>query len=178
MRLALTPSQLLKTSARLTHKDRADDHFERAVPDWSGFEKNLQRPGFRKAVKTHPYADEKLQRYVDNFGGYVGSQKVIGKVSSRTEPDKSYEIRKLPGGRLGCGCKDWQFKHSHRGTDCDHIEMARKSPLNKTAGAVLGAILRGMGGMNNFERGKKTSNEGLVARQQILRARGLLPPAH
>lgn len=162
--------ELVKIARAPSMKDRADAHFEAAEKDWTGFEKNLQRPGFRKAVKSHPFADDKLQRYVDNFGGYVGSRKVVGKVPSRTEPGKSYEIRKLPNGRLGCGCKDWQFKHSHKGSDCDHIEMARKTML-KTANAVMSGAFRGMGVMNNIQRLKKTQEEGKHARDTVLRVR-------
>ena len=89
--------------------------------DWKLFEKNLKNKSFRQAVVLHPESDTKLKRYTKSLGEFMGSKKVLGVVPSRTS-NKLHKIKELPGGRLGCDCKDWQYKHSHKKTDCDHIQ--------------------------------------------------------
>lgn len=164
--------ELAKIARAVSAKDRADDHFNADVKNWPAFEKNLSKPSFRKAVSKHPAADAKLQKYVENYGGYVASKDVVDKVKSRTEAGKTYEIRKLPSGRLGCGCKDWQFKHSHKGSDCDHIMMSRKT---KTASPILTGALRGAGVMRNVARLQQQSEEGKKAQETVMRVRMGLP---
>jgi hypothetical protein len=101
-------------------RNKAEEHFVQEVKNWGAFEKNLKTKGFQKAIIEHPEADEKLKKYVKNFGGYLNSKDVVGKVSSRTG-FKSYAIKKLPSGRLACGCPDWQYVRSVRGGDCWHV---------------------------------------------------------
>lgn len=159
--------ELLKLAA--SSKVVADEHFKQPVKNWPAFEESMKKPAFRKAVKAHPDADQKIKMYINNYGGYVGSKKVVAKVKSRTDPKKVYEIRKLPSGRLGCGCKDWQFKHSVKGTNCDHIEMSRS--MKKISSPITSGVLRGMGVMNNFEKQKKTLAEGNKAQSNVVRIR-------
>ena len=88
--------------------------------DWNLFEKNLNNKAFRQAVVLHPESDAKLKRYTKTLGEFKTS-KVLGVVPSRTS-NKLHKIKELPSGRLGCSCKDWQYEHSHRKTDCAHIQ--------------------------------------------------------
>jgi hypothetical protein len=88
--------------------------------DWPAFEKNLRTKAFRQAVVLHPESDAKLKRYTKALGEFKTS-KVLGVVPSRTS-NKLHKIKELPSGRLGCSCKDWQYEHSHRKTDCAHIQ--------------------------------------------------------
>jgi hypothetical protein len=89
--------------------------------DWDAFEKNLRTKAFRQAVVLHPESDAKLKRYTKALGEFKTSKSVVGVVPSRTS-NKLHKIKELPGGRLGCSCGDWQYLHSHRKTDCDHIQ--------------------------------------------------------
>lgn len=159
--------ELMKLAKAPTVAQKVDAHFGADKKDWAGFEKNLNSAKFRSMVKGHPEADKKLQQYVQNVGAYLQSKKVVGKVPSRTS-GAVYEIRKLPGGRLGCGCKDWQYKHSHRGSDCDHIEAAR---MKKTAALSMPAV-RGLSlGINVArlpERARKKQQEGYKIRLRSL----------
>ena len=132
----LKQSSIEKISKALTNAEKAQMHHASPDKDWVGFEENLASKGFQKAISGHPVSDDKLKQYVKNYGGYLTSKKVVASVPSRTG-DHSYEIRKLPGGRLGCGCKDWQYKHSWKGTDCDHIYGLNK---DKTASRAIRAI--------------------------------------
>ncbi len=108
--------ELVKLAA--TVDEKVQGHFQ--SPDWQKFEKNLGNPTFRAAVLAAPEADKKLKKYVRAMGGYKEGE-LVGKVQSRTS-DEVYDIRRLPSGRLACGCRDWQYKHSTRTTDCDHIK--------------------------------------------------------
>ena len=114
-----------KFAKAVTNKEKAERHHSSGGKDWQDFERNLPSKGFQKEILKHQLTDEKLREYTKNYGGYVSSRKVVAKVPSRTS-DRSYEIRKLPGGRLGCGCKDWQYSHSWKGTDCAHIASIAK----------------------------------------------------
>lgn len=117
---------------------KAEAHLQSDQKDWKEFERDLRSPNFRRAVTTQT-DDPKLKRYVKSYGGYLASKDVVTTVPSRTS-GKNYTIKRLETGRLACNCKDWQFKHSVKGTDCDHIRAARKSGLLK-----ISSIVRGMG---------------------------------
>lgn len=124
--------ELMKIAASANEK--VEQHH--ANPNWSQFEKNLKGKKFREAASAHPKSDSKLQAYIKNFGGYLSSKKVLGQVPSRTSA-KKHTIKELEGGRLGCSCKDWQYKHSHQGTDCAHIASFKTKPKTKKASIRL-----------------------------------------
>lgn len=90
--------------------------------NWKSFERGLKTKLFQNTVLNSDLADEKLKKYTENFGGYLRAKKEVGKVSGDS---KVYSIRELPNGRLGCGCKDWQYKKSVSGGDCKHIAQLR-----------------------------------------------------
>ena len=122
--------ELVKLAASM--EDRVSKHHSADVKDWKGFEKNLRSSRFGAAILKSPDSDEKLKKYVTNVGAYRRSTDVVGQIPSRTE-GRVYSIKKLPNGRLGCGCKDWQYSHSWRGTDCTHIKAAKAGGLGVAA---------------------------------------------
>jgi len=142
--------------ARLTPAQKADAHHSADEKDWHSFEKNLNAMGFQKAVMGHPDSDAKLKKYVKNFGGYLKSRDVVAVMPSRTS-SKIYKVKELASGRLACGCKDWQYYHSVRNSDCDHINDARASGMIKRAGVLWGARVLG--------KAKKEWDEGVEAKQ-------------
>jgi hypothetical protein len=88
----------------------------------------------------HEMTDEKLKKYVKNFGGQLRSKTIIAFAPSRTEKGKDYKIKVLPSGRLSCECGDWQYHHSVRKTDCDHIKAVRH--FYKAGLVKMGSALR------------------------------------
>lgn len=124
------------TKIAATHAEKADAHHSSDVKDWGEFEKNLRSIGFQKAVLEHGMTDDKLKKYVKNYGGYLKAKEVVGTEPSRTSA-KNYKIKQLPSGRLACGCGDWQYKHSVKGTDCDHIK-AFKAGKKKQSSVAMG----------------------------------------
>lgn len=114
--------ELTKIAARLSPaqaNEMVGAHHENK--DWKLFEKNLGNKGFRQAVLLHPESDNKLKRYTKTLGELKTSKSIVGVVPSRTS-NKLHKIKELPGGRLGCDCKNWQYDHSHKKTDCAHIQ--------------------------------------------------------
>lgn len=112
-------------AARLTPvqaKELVSTHHE--TQDWKRFEKNLNTKMFRQAVLLDQDSNAKLKRYTKTLGEYKSSKIVVGVVPSRTS-SKLYKVKELPNGRLGCSCKDWQYSHSHKKSDCDHIQELR-----------------------------------------------------
>ena len=118
--------ELEKLSA-VSAQRKLEHHFSSEQPDWRAFNKNMKRSKFRDAAAEHPFTDEKLKRYVQNYGGMLASKERIGRVRSSSFPNKLYTIKKLPDGRLACNCRDWQYVHSVAGTNCKHIEAKLKA---------------------------------------------------
>lgn len=114
-----------KVAAPSKTKLKVLDFHKAEVKDWPGFEKDLKNKAFQNAMLKHPETGTKLQKYVKNFGGLLKSKEIIAIAPSRTEEAKEYKVKVLPTGRLACECKDWQYHHSVRKTDCDHIRAVR-----------------------------------------------------
>lgn len=122
--------------------------------NWSRFEKDLRSKTFQQAMLQHEKTQEdpKLRKYVRNVGAYNTSKTVVALAESRSgKPD--YKVKRLTSGRLACGCKDWQYKHSWKGTDCDHIRAVKRAGLHKTSSAML-PFYRGMGMMAQLDKNK------------------------
>lgn len=145
---------------------RAERFLRGEKKDWSKFEKGLKTRAFREAVALQT-DDPKLQKYVAHYGAYVASKDVVAQVPSRSGKGK-HTVKRLPDGRLGCGCKDWQYKHSHQGTDCDHVKALKVTGLSKVSSALM-TVARGMGAMNRIESGETRAeiNRGRWAKQAI-----------
>lgn len=88
---------------------------------WKDFEKKLKSKSFQNEV-LRTTDDPKLKEYVKNFGGALNSKDLKAYVQSSTNSNKDHTVKALPGGRLSCTCRDWQYTHSTRGTDCRHIK--------------------------------------------------------
>lgn len=108
-------------------KVKAEKHFDSEDPNWKEFEKNLRLVNFQKVIAEHPEADEKLKRYIDNYGSYLLSKRVASRVDS-PDSGRTYTIKELPSGRLGCNCGNWQYRRSVDGGDCKHIEAMVGKP--------------------------------------------------
>ena len=126
---------LFKYAFKATPKSRAttmaQEHFDSVDPNWKTFEKNLKLKSFQQVVAGHPQADEKLKKYVDNFGGYLLSKRVTAKVTG--DSGKTYTVKELPGGRLGCNCGNWQYRRSVDGGDCKHITSIVGNGMKKVS---------------------------------------------
>lgn len=145
--------ELVKLSA--TAQEKAEAHFASAQPDWNSFTKNLRSQPFRDAVMRMAQSDEKLRKYVKNFGAYVSGKDVIAELKSK-DSGRTYRIKDLHNGRMGCNCRDWQFTHSVKGGDCKHIKSLKASNLVKKAspfGAAFTAVNRAQ---RHREEGKKS----------------------
>jgi hypothetical protein len=129
--------ELVKIAAK-EHKEKAEAFHTAQVKDWPGFEKDLLSKPFQRAMLGHELTDPKLKKYVKNYGGQLISKSIIAVAPSRTEKGKEYKVKVLPSGRLACECKDWQYHHSVRRSDCDHIKAVKqfyKAGLIKTSSA-------------------------------------------
>jgi hypothetical protein len=158
----------------VTPQDEVEGFHISERKDWSRFDKNLRRKDFRAAAVDSSLSDKKLKRYVKNYGGYLTSKEVVAGVPSRTSK-KTYALKELPTGRLACNCKDWQYRHSVRGTDCDHIKLFKKSGLHKTASADVEKVAARAGARflaKNLGRLLSRGEEGLETAQRVARATG------
>lgn len=123
------------------HQRKADLFHDAELKNWPQFEKDLKTKGFQKAMISHGLSDEKLKSYVENYGAFLTARKVVGKVKSFSSA-KMHTIKKLPSGRLGCSCRDWQYKHSHQGTDCKHIRSLAQGTKMASSKFLDGEALR------------------------------------
>jgi len=131
---------LLATTPKMKAKEKAERHFSTSDPNWGEFEENLKSKHFQREVSGHPMADDKLKKYVKNYGGYLSSKDVLGEEKSETTPGRKYKIKKV-GRRTACGCGDFQYVHSHRGGDCKHVAKFKKESLAQKVKAAFVADL-------------------------------------
>jgi hypothetical protein len=150
------------------HELKADAHFKMFKPNWKTFEKNLKGKKFQQAVIEHPDADEKIKRYAENYGAYVTSKDVMGKVQSR-KGRHHYKIKRVSEDRLGCGCKDWQYRHSHAGGNCDHIKtfLSGKTKVANLGAAIGAGLRRGVSTATMMERNKELGLRGVLAKKNV-----------
>ncbi len=158
--------ELLKIAFRLTPRAKAEvkaeKHFGAADKDWGTFEKNLRSKNFREVVSSHPAADDKLQRYVKNYGGYLGSKNTKGQIPSESSK-KVYLVKKV-GNRWACNCKNWQYRRSVDGGDCKHITALKKELMEKRS--FVAGLTHGLLTMDQSRRrAKKQLAVGSMASQ-------------
>lgn len=144
---------------------KADLFHDAELKNWPQFERDLKTKGFQKAMLSHGLSDDKLKSYVQNYGAFLTARKVVGKVKSFSS-SKMHTIKKLPGGRLGCSCRDWQFKHSHQGTDCKHI----RSLAQGTKVASMRSIDRDVLKSFRLELEKLSARRGAKEIQKLVNA--------
>lgn len=145
--------EFVKIAKAMSNAQKADAHLSSETKDWSMFENLLNSKGFQKEVVKHELSDDKLKKYVQNYGAYLTAKKVVGKVPSTTS-SKSYDIKQLPDGRLGCGCKDWQYRHSWAGTNCKHISLMTKTSSVASLGKAFRAVQLYNRHKDDYEEGK------------------------
>lgn len=144
----------LEKLARVTAAEKVTAHHLAEKKDWGSFEKNLASPAFRRAVLAAQESDPKLKKYVKTFGAYKGSKDVVAEITSASS-GKSYVVKDLHNGRLGCNCKDWQFKHSIAGSDCKHIKSVKQSKLVKESTPLGVGFTMTRRSVKAHEKGKK-----------------------
>lgn len=142
-----------------SHAKAVERHHRSDAKDWKAFEKGLQSIGFQRAVIAHPDSDSKLKKYVKNVGGYFKSKNVVATVPSRTS-SKLYKIKELPSGRLACGCGNWQYVHSVRDSDCDHIVG-----LKTKSSSAAEAFLHGVHGARTLHRASDQWKRGKESKE-------------
>lgn len=162
-----------------TAAEKVEAHHASDVKDWRAFEKNLKSKAFNKAVQLHPASDDKLKAYTDQNHKYLKSSQVAGKVPSDSIQRKKYQIKVLPGGGLGCGCKDWQYKRSHQGGDCKHIraykaelhQAATIAPGKIKASSVIKGIRGGVALARAYERSEQSRKKARLMETSLSRLR-------
>ena len=119
---------------------------------WKNLPRNVGSSEFVKAVQSHPSADKKLKQHVRSMHDMTKG-KTVGKVESSGGGGKSYEIRKMPGGNLGCTCGDWRYKGSvSPGYECKHIKKFKGGQTK------LGANLTSF--FDELDKIRKKTNDG------------------
>lgn len=156
--------RLVKSAAKVSPEEKAERHFSSPSPDWKAFEKNLRGKPFRETVKRHPQADEKLKKYVNNFGGHLASKDLVAEVKSG-DSGRTYKVKRLPNGRLTCSCGDWQFKKSVGRGNCKHIKSLKQSGMLKESGIIDTALVKGTTMAFAGRRAKKEREHYQVARE-------------
>lgn len=147
---------------------KVEEHHQAEKKDWGAFEKNMRSPRFVAEVVRHPESDEKLKDYVRANNQYMRSKKVVANVPSSSS-GKVHQVKRLPDGRMGCSCKDWQYKGSWSGADCKHIKALKGAGLDKKAAHPLSIIGRGAGLMNISNKVEKTKEKGREAKENVRR---------
>ena len=102
---------------------RLDYHFSpKAGPDrWVKFLKNVADPTYLQTLVDHPLADNALIQHATSLHDLSKGQ-TVGKVYSAQLPGRSYEIKKLSDGSLGCTCPDWRYVGTMKPKyKCKHI---------------------------------------------------------
>lgn len=96
---------------------------------WSKFYDLIKNPEFVKQL-GRAGGDEKLVQHAKAMHSLQGA-KVVANIEGSS--GKSYDVKKLPNGKFGCTCRDWQFRGStNPGYECKHIQ-AHKAGMTKVA---------------------------------------------
>ncbi len=166
-----------KTSAPTDLSKRVDAHHGADQKDWSAFEKNMRSPRFVAEVKRHVDSDDKLKVYAEQNSLYLRSKDTVAYIPSNSDA-KLHRIKKLKSGRMGCSCRDWQYKCSWKGTDCKHVKAVKKGGIEKLSGA-MGAFVSTLGRGANAgllqQKSQRRAGQGRIAVQgvQAIRAGGV-----
>jgi hypothetical protein len=89
---------------------------------WDYMPRYAREQKFVDAISASPLADDKLKVHVQAMHD-LSRAKPVGRIGSSKEPGKTYEIRELPDGSLGCLCGDWRYVGTVTpGYECKHIQ--------------------------------------------------------
>lgn len=108
-------------------QQKVDSHFSATAGPgrWDQFLKNIRSQAYVDRLGKHPGADSELLQHAQAMHD-LSRGNTVGKVYSARLPGKSYEIKGLPDGSLGCTCGDWRFRGSlSPGYACKHIRAHR-----------------------------------------------------
>jgi len=109
---------------------------------WASLPRNASSSGFVKALSSDSRADPKLKRHVTALHD-LSKAPTVSKIDSSSKSGRTYEVKQLPGGKLGCTCNDWRFKGtvnpSHK---CKHIKafeqgLAKAAAFNAQTAAFF-----------------------------------------
>jgi hypothetical protein len=79
-------------------------------------------PEVLRQLAKHPKADDRMVQHVKQMVE-LNKAPPAGKVESSRVSGTTYEVRDLPGGKLGCTCPDWRFRGlSVAAYECKHIK--------------------------------------------------------
>lgn len=154
-----------KLAFKLNPETRAESHLMSEKKDWKSFERDLGSKKFRQAVISAAEADPKLKKYVRVFGALKASKDVVAEIKGSS--GKTYQVKDLHTGRLGCTCRDWQFIHSVKGGDCKHIKQLKKSGLMKKLAFVQPLIQAGAQTYRLEAKHKKIREQGLQSKEVL-----------
>jgi hypothetical protein len=116
-----------------TRKQRAEakKFVSSSDPDkWDGFLARVRNPQFVKQLQRTG-ADQKLVQHAKSMHSLTVG-KVVGNIEGSS--GKVYDVKRLPGGGVGCTCRDWRFRGSiNPGYECKHVR-AHKAGMKKVAG--------------------------------------------
>jgi hypothetical protein len=111
------------------------DHFfspKAGVNKWDKLVRESKNQKFVDILSKSPLADDRLKQHTQSMHDLANGAPV-GRVRSDTLPGKSYEIRKMTDGTLGCQCGDWRYKGSVTpGYECKHVK-AHLAGMSKVA---------------------------------------------
>lgn len=158
---------MIKLALKLKPESRAEAHLLSEKKDWKSFERDLGSKKFRQAVLGAAEADPKLKKYVRVFGALKSSKDVVAEIKGSS--GKTYQVKDLHNGRLGCTCRDWQFIHSVKGGDCKHIKALKKSGLMKKLAFIQPLIRAGAQSYRLEAKHKRLHEKGTEAKE-ILKA--------
>lgn len=108
-------------------KNRVDEFFspKSVEAKWRRLPQYARSQSFVDAVNNSPQADDKLKMHVQSLHD-LSRGSPVAKITSSAGSGKTYEIRKMDGGALGCQCGDWRYKGSVTpGYECKHIKAYR-----------------------------------------------------
>ena len=113
----------------------AEKHFRADKPNWAGFDQNLERKSFRKAVLADPRADSKLKKFVATRAKIRQHSGPEAKVMSSTGKG-GYSVQRHRDGTYTCTCPDFKYRRTFDGKPCKHIKGVASSGGLKTAAPV------------------------------------------
>lgn len=138
---------------------RVDYHFsDKTGPEkWQHFPRNSTSSEFVKKIKDDPRADDKLKMHAQSLYD-LSKGPTVTKVESSKGSGKKYEVKRMPGGGMGCTCNDWRYKGSVTpGYECKHIKAAK---VGLTKAAAFNAQVNGFfDEMRAIQRAKEIATE-------------------
>ena len=118
-------SKMFQSKEDKTHQKQIDSLFKRESPTkWDGFKDSVKSKEFVSTLKKDPRSDPKLILHAEKMHALHNGQEV-GKVPGSR--GKTYSIKKLSDGTLGCTCNDWRYVRSVTpGSNCKHINEYKR----------------------------------------------------